>query len=334
MKLLGRIAAILVGLVLLLVALIFGWLYLYTADLPSVAILDQYAPSTPAEVRTETGSAAHIVPSDQLGKWLHGAVLAAEGQPDPRGPIHAALASFVWATKPQGQMYSWQIARELGPRGDRLGQQIDRLRMAQQIHRRFNQQQILTIFLSRVRFGPDVNGVDDASVRYFGKHVSDLSLDEAALIAGLIRAPSHDSPINHPERAVRRRNWVLENMVRQGSVSQASADQAEEAPLIVKRTADSDATYDWKRCALTIASHGSPISGPIRPRPGEELKTTPVISFEVMESGEIRNPIVSRSSGVADIDNDVLSNIRNLKYLQRPPGCGIIQSQYVANIDF
>ena len=123
-------------------------------------------------------------------------------------------------------------------------------------------------------------------------------------------------------------------MVRQGSVSQASADQAEEAPLIVKRTADSDATYDWKRCALTIASHGSPISGPIRPRPGEELKTTPVISREVMESGEIRNPIVSRSSGVADIDNDVLSNIRNLKYLQRPPGCDIIQSQYVANIDF
>ena len=156
-------------------------------------------------------------------------------------------------------MYSWQIARALGPRGDRLGQQIDRLRIAQQIHRRFSQQQILTIYMNRVYLGPDVNGVEDASVRYFGKHVSDLSLDEAALIAGLIRAPSHDSPINHPERAVRRRNWVLEKMVRQGSVSQASADQAEEAPLIVKRTADSDATYDWKRCALMIASHGSPI---------------------------------------------------------------------------
>ena len=334
MKLFGRIAAILVGLVLLLVASIFGWLYLYTADLPSVAMLDQYTPSAPAEVRTETGSAAHVVPADQLGKWLPSAVLAAEGQPDPRGPIRAEFVIFFWDTSPRGQMYSWQIARALGPRGDRLGQQIDRLRIAQQIHRRFSQQQIMTIYMNRVYLGPDVNGVEDASVRYFGKHVSDLSLDEAALIAGLIRAPSHDSPINHPERAVRRRNWVLEKMVRQGSVSQASADQAEEAPLIVKRTADSDATYDWKRCALMIASHGSPISGPIRRRPDEELKTTPVISFEVPESGEIRKVSLSRSSGVADIDNYALTSINNMRYKERPPGCGVLENQATVYVDF
>ena len=251
MKLFGRSAVIVGVLILLLVASIYGWLYLYTADLPSVPMLDQYAPSAPAEIRTETGSVAHVVPADQLGKWLPSAVLAAEGQPDPRGPIRAEFVSFFGDIAPRGQMYSWQIARELGPRGDRLGPQIDRLRMAQQIHRRFNQQQILTIFLNRVHLGPDLSGVEDASIRYFGKHLSDLSLDQAALIAGLIRSPAHDSPINHPERAVKRRDWVLDKMMRQGSVSKPDANQAEEAPLIVKRAADAYSTYDWKRCAPT-----------------------------------------------------------------------------------
>lgn len=334
MKLLGRILAVLVGLILLVVISTCSWLYLYTADLPSVVMLDRYAPSAPVEIHTESGSAAHVVPADRFGKYLMSALVAAEGQPDPRGPIRVALTSFLWETPPRGQMYSWQIARDLVHNGRGLRRQMDELRLAQQIHRRFNQQQILTIFMNRVSLSQDVSGVEDASVRYFGKHALDLSLEESALIAGLIRSPNHDSPIGHPERAVQRRNWVLDNMARQGSVSQLDARQAKASPLIVKQTPNSEPTYDWKRCALTLATHTWPADGSTRMRPGERYQNTPVISFEVLESGQISNAIVSRSSGVADIDNYALDGIKNMRYHDRPPGCGIIQSQATVNVDF
>jgi penicillin-binding protein 1A len=334
MRVLRRIVAVIAGLALLVVPSIFGWLYLYTADLPSVATLDQYEPSAPAEIRTETGSVTHVVPTNQFGSYLPGALLGAEGQPDPRGPIRAAFSDLLRETPPKGQMYSWQIARSLVHNERSLPRQIDEIRVAQQIHHRFNQQQILTIYMNRVPLGQDITGVEDASLRYFGKQVSDLSLGEAALIAGLIRSPSHDSPINHPERAVQRRNWVLDKMVHQGLVSKADADQAEAAPLIVKQTASSDPTYDWKRCALTIATLGPQTNGLIHARQGEEYKTTPVIRFEVLESGETRNAILTRSSGVADTDNYVLTSIKNMRYKERPLGCGILENQATVNVDF
>jgi membrane peptidoglycan carboxypeptidase len=80
--------------------------------------------------------------------------------------------------------------------------------LAEQIQRHFNQRQVLTIYLNRVYLGENTYGVEDASMRYFGKYAFDLSLDEAALLAGLIRSPRRDSPIVHPERAVERRNHL------------------------------------------------------------------------------------------------------------------------------
>ncbi len=132
-----------------------------------------------------------------------------------------------------------------------------------------------------------------------------------------------------------RRNWVIDQMTNQGSASQEDAEQAKAAPLIVKRTANSEATYDWNRCVLRIIGHGSPANTTIRVRTGEKsTRQMPVISFEIIESGEVRNAIVLRSSGIADIDNYALAGVRGMKYRERPPGCGIIQSQGVVNVDF
>jgi penicillin-binding protein 1A len=84
--------------------------------------------------------------------------------------------------------------------------------------------------LNRVYLGENTYGVEDASRRYFEKHVSDLSLDEAALLVGLIRSPNHDSPINRPDRAVGRRNWVIDQMMAEKTVSKEEAERAKEAP--------------------------------------------------------------------------------------------------------
>jgi len=334
MKLLRRIVAILAGVVVLILASICSWLYLYTADLPLVAQLDQYAPPSQTVIPTGPGAVQHVIPADQLGKYLVRAVLATEGQPDSRGPIRATVDTLLWDTPPSGQMYLMQIARTLVPPERSLHRQIEELRLAQQIYRRFNQQQILTIYLNRVYLGINLIGVEDTSIRYFGKHASDLSLDEAALLAGLIHSPSLDSPINHPDRAAKRRNAVLDNMMNHGSIPQPDAEQAKAAPLIIKRTAESEASYDWNRCALDIKGHASPAHGSIHTRPGEKYQNTPVIRVEVLESGEIRNAIVDRSSGVADIDNYALSSIKNMRYKERPAGCGALENQATVNVDF
>jgi membrane peptidoglycan carboxypeptidase len=232
-------------------------------------------------------------------------------------------------------MYSWQLARELVSKGGSIRRQIDELRLAEQIQRHFDERQVLTIYMNRVYLGENARGVEDASMRYFGKHAADLSLDEAALLAGLIRSPSHDSPIDYPERAVQRRNWVIDKMITQGLVSRGDAEQAKTAPLIVKRAANSEATYDWNRCALKLASHESPANTTIRVRPGQRsTQQTPVIAFEILESGEVKNAVVYRSSGIADIDNFALAGVRSMRYNERPLGCGIIDSQAAVNVDF
>lgn len=327
MALVGGVAGLVAGAVC-------GWLYFYTADLPSITELYQYNPSTVIEIRGRADATTHVVPGDQMGKYLPSALVAAEGRAESRGPIRATIAGLFSDGRPRATMFSWQLARGLVPDGHSIGRQIDELRLAEQIQRHFNQQEILTIYLNRVYLGENAYGVEDASTRYFGKHASDLSLDEAALVAGLIRSPSHDSPIQHPERAVERRNWVLDQMTSQASVSRESAHQAKAKPLIVRQTENSEATYDWNRCALKIISHESPLNTTIQVGKGEKYQQTPVISFEVLESGEVRNAIVKRSSGVADIDNYALAGTRAMRYKERPTGCGIIESQAVVNVDF
>jgi TonB family protein len=335
MKLLGRIVAIAGIVVLLATGAVCGWLYLYTGGLPSTAELYQYNPATASDLQSPTNSPMHVIPGDQMGKYLLSALFAAEGQADSRGPIRATIAGLFSDFQPRPQMYSWQLARGLVPKGNSIGRRIDELRLAEQIQRHFDQRQILTIYLNRVYLGENTFGVEDASTRYFGKHASDLSLDEAALLAGLIRSPGHDSPIEHPERAVERRNWVIDQVISQGSVLREDAERAKTAPLIIKQTANSAATYDWNRCALKVISHRSPADTTIRVRAGEKsTNQTPVISFEVLESGEVRNAVLRRSSGIADIDNYALAGVRAMRYNERPPGCAIIESQAVVNVDF
>lgn len=334
MKVLRRILAIAGGVVLLIVCTVFGWLYLFTADLPPITDLYQYDPATSTEIHAGSDSVGHVVPSGVLEKQLFAALIAAEGQVESRGPIRAAITALLSDVPPRSQMYSWQLARQLAANGDSPDRQIDRLRLADRIERHFSQRQVLTIYLNRVYLGENTYGIEDASRRYFGKHALDLSLDEAALLAGLIRSPNHNSPTAHPDRAVERRNLVLDRMVADGTVSRAEADRAKEAPLIIKQTANSEATYDWNRCGLKLVSHGSPTGTTIRIRAGENpTKQTPVISFEVLESGEVRNAAIHRSSGVADIDNYALAGVKGMRYNERPPGCGIIESYATVNID-
>ncbi|RIV21087.1 peptidoglycan glycosyltransferase [Alicyclobacillaceae bacterium I2511] len=103
-----------------------------------------------------------------------------------------------------------------------------------QIDRYYTKQEILAMYLNRVFLGENAVGVEQAAERYFGVNLAagqKLTLDEAALLAGLPQAPSGYDPLQYPKAALARRNVVLQNMVNAGYLSQAKADAAAKQPL-------------------------------------------------------------------------------------------------------
>jgi penicillin-binding protein 1A len=108
---------------------------------------------------------------------------------------------------------------------------LNEFRLRWHIRKHFSEQQLFTIYANRAYFGSGAVGVENASRHFFRKSANALSTEEAALIAGLIRAPATHSPYKYPERALERRNKVLEGIVAQGKLSAAEAARAEATPL-------------------------------------------------------------------------------------------------------
>jgi membrane carboxypeptidase/penicillin-binding protein len=213
MKLLVTIVFAGLVLVILVMAALLGWFYFYTRDLPDVAHLAQFAPSAPA-VLTDAclTSSVTVLPAAQMGKTLRNAIDVTE----PR------------------RAQSLIVARSLlcGPRMLRsLSYGMDQLRVDHQIRARFSWDQILTIYMNRAYVSDGKYGVEDAARHFFEKDSGNLSVAEAALLAGLIRVGDGLSPIEHPDRALHRRSQVIEAMRAKGLLTLAEAAKAEGEPL-------------------------------------------------------------------------------------------------------
>jgi penicillin-binding protein 1B len=107
--------------------------------------------------------------------------------------------------------------------------------IAFQLEHRFNKQQIFQMYANEVPLGQrgsfSVDGFGEAAQAYFGKDVSQLDLPECALLAGVIQSPSWLNPFRHPDRALERRNVVLDAMIETGDITRAQAAEAKAAPL-------------------------------------------------------------------------------------------------------
>ena len=108
-------------------------------------------------------------------------------------------------------------------------------RVAQMIEHKYSKQQILEAYLNQIYFGHGAYGIEAASREYFGKHASQLTLDEAALLAGLPRAPSELNPRSNLDQALRGRRIVLKRMTAQHRVTAAQADAAGIIPIRLRR---------------------------------------------------------------------------------------------------
>lgn len=108
--------------------------------------------------------------------------------------------------------------------------------IALQLERRFNKEKIFELYANEIYLGQrgsfSIHGFGEAARAYFDKDISELSLPESAFLAGMIRGPSRYNPYRHPERALERRNYILEAMVETGALTPEQAEEAENQPLV------------------------------------------------------------------------------------------------------
>jgi len=205
----------LAGIVLIAAVSFCGWFFLYTGDLPKTDQLAEFAPAA-GQLVTDSCLAglSYAIPFELIGKPFQDSLTSAE----------------------PGISFSDQIARTLMcNRFERSAQyQLDVIRLSCHIRRRFSEQQLFAIYVNRAYFGPGATGVDNASQHFFQRDANALSTEEAALLAGLLRGPDFLSPFKHPDKALQRRNEILETMASQGKLSTAEFAKAVASPIVTR----------------------------------------------------------------------------------------------------
>lgn len=149
-----------------------------------------------------------------------------------------------------GSTITMQVARGffLTPE-KKLKRKMTEILISIELEQRFSKKQIFELYANQVDMGQrgsfTITGFGEAAQAYFSKDLKDITLPEAALLAGLVQRPSYLSPYRHPERALDRRNLVLEAMVETGSITRAQADAAKATPLKLapQNVEASDAPY-------------------------------------------------------------------------------------------
>jgi len=256
-KLVGRL---LIGLLVLVSALLgatAGLLLVYSTDLPQVEQLEHYRPGAITQLYDTQGRIIgsfalqrRVVASyDDYPPVLRDALISIEDKNFYRHwginvwrIAGAAYRDLLSGGKLQGaSTLTMQLARNLFLSPDRSWhRKVQEALLAVQIERRFTKPQILTLYANQIYLGHGIYGFEAASEFYFSKPAKQLTLDEAALLAGLPKSPTYYSPINHPDHAIKRRNLVINAMLEDGKITAGPATDARNKPLELKLQRDSN----------------------------------------------------------------------------------------------
>ncbi len=230
---------------------------------PSVAQFDEYEPAQPArlyavdgrfiaEVGLERRSLVRL--ADIPAHVVQAFVLTEDKRFYRHGGIdYRRIFGAVWSNvKARGlsegfSTITMQLARNVFPEQlpsrtrvsgvrDNLLRKFREMKVARQLEARFPKERILELYLNQIPLGAGAYGVESAAQRYFGKAVTELNVAEAAMLAALPKAPARYNPRRFPDRAIQRRNSVLELMRRGGALADADASTAKAYPLRIVRT--------------------------------------------------------------------------------------------------
>jgi 1A family penicillin-binding protein len=248
-----RVSLIAAGVVSLLVvagaAVAALWAFtILPRTLPSVTALESFQPLVGTKIyddNDELITELHVerrifVPLAHIPQTLRDAVIATEDKRfyyhwgiDPIGIARATVQNYRRGRVVEGgSTITQQLTKLLFLTPDKsLERKLKEAVLALELERRYTKDRILEMYLNQVYFGHGAYGVEAAARTYFGKSVSELNVREAALLAGLPRAPTSYSPFEHAEAAKRRREVVLRRLVEYGSLKDADAKRLARADL-------------------------------------------------------------------------------------------------------
>ncbi|HZD46165.1 MAG TPA: PBP1A family penicillin-binding protein [Acidobacteriaceae bacterium] len=247
-KVAGKLALLLLVLLAAAAGSLAGLTLVYSVDLPQIADLEHYKPLATTELYDLHGrlfgsfamERRNVVQYDDFPPVLRQAVISIE---DKNFESHwgvnlfrvlgAAYHDLTSHGRAQGaSTLTMQLARNLFLSPDRtFRRKLQEVFLSIQIEHTFTKQQIFTLYGNQIYLGHGVYGFEAGANYYFSKPARELTLPEAALLAGLPKGPVAYSPILNPERAFRRRNSVLNAMLEDGVITAAQANEAKGAPL-------------------------------------------------------------------------------------------------------
>jgi penicillin-binding protein 1A len=241
-----------------------GVVFAFAGDLPQISALDDYAPSTITRVYGSHGEVVGefstqrrmVVPYEAISPKLRQAILAAEdadfeqhfglsiphiflaGTKAVLGRLRGAVTGHY--SRPRGaSTITQQLARGLFPEavGYQIGdtspeRKIKEAIVAVQIEKRYTKNEIFAFYANQMYLGEGAYGVETAARTYFGKSAKDVTLDEAATLAGIFQT-WRNAPTVNMERAKRRQTYVLQQMADKGFITQKDADDAKARPIVL-----------------------------------------------------------------------------------------------------
>ncbi|MBM3819071.1 MAG: PBP1A family penicillin-binding protein [Acidimicrobiia bacterium] len=235
-----------------------GVMFAYADDLPQISALDQYQPNTITRLLARDGRVIGefaverrvVIGYDGMAPALRNAIIATE---DADFDQHfglsvsrilvTAIRDVVYGQRAGASTITQQLARDLFLRqymqgGGRyefsLERKIREAIVAMQIERRYTKREILTFYANQINLAHGAYGVEAGAQQFFGKPAKDLTVEEAALIAGIIQAPARLSPFVDMARAKNRRNFVLQRMADEGFISRADAEAAAARDIVLR----------------------------------------------------------------------------------------------------
>ncbi|VTU12779.1 Penicillin-binding protein 1A [Variovorax sp. SRS16] len=223
-------------------------------NLPDVSALSDYQPKLPLRVFSSDGvligefgeERRELMPIARIPKQMKEAVLAVEdarfydhGGIDYKGLVRAVLANMKRGKSQGASTITMQVARNVYLSSEQTyTRKFYEVLLAFRLEHQLSKDQILEIYLNQIYLGNRAYGFAAASETYFGKPLSDITLAQAAMLAGLPKAPGTNNPINNPERAHTRQLYVIDRMQEAGFITAAEADAARKEPLQLRQAAD------------------------------------------------------------------------------------------------
>ena len=222
-------------------------------DLPDVRVLKGYVPIETTyiyDINGELIARLHgdvnreVVTLDRISPHLKRSVLAMEDAYfythkgiDPNGIGRAVLANFnAGGTVEGGSTLTQQLVKNLFLSNERtLNRKVAEAVLAMRVEQVFTKEQILEMYLNQVFWGKNTNGAETASQNYFGKSAADLTLGEAAMLAGTIQAPSVFNPVDNYTEAKKRQGLVLDRLAELGWSTAAEVKAAKAQKIVIRK---------------------------------------------------------------------------------------------------